>query len=515
MRQYETFELRFSGPVLQKDWAQIDLSAVFTCGDETTAVRGFYDGNGQYAVRFLPSRAGEYRWKVTGFLSAEGKAVCEPARDAHGLVRAADTHFAYQDGAPFIPFGTTVYALMSQEDALVEKTLESLKNAPFNKVRMCVFPKHYDYNHNEPPCFAFEKNPEGGWDTSRPCVVFWQRLERILDRLFALDIQADLILFHPYDRWGFASMPQEDNLRYLDYLLRRLSAKPNIWWSLANEYDLCVDHKSLKDWEEIEAFVARNDPCGHLLSCHNCFCLWDFSRPHVTHASIQSKALAEIPRWLKTYQKPVIIDECCYEGNLPHFWGSISGKEMVRRFWRCYASGAYCTHGETFLDENDVLWWAKGGVLKGESPRRIAFLRKLMESLPGPLRPTGNDLAALALDEASDPAPTLAALPEGTRRFAALMLQSTRRMAPQDRWAHFAAEHVWESRCGEEAFLWYFDLQCYEEQTLRLPAEHVYRVECIDTWEMTRETLCENASGPTRVRLPGREGLAVLALRTD
>jgi hypothetical protein len=26
-----------------------------------------------------------------------------------------------------------------------------------------------------------------------------------------------------------------------------------------------------------------------------------------------------------------------------------------------------------------VLWWAKGGVLKGESPARIAFLREVLE----------------------------------------------------------------------------------------------------------------------------------------
>lgn len=36
-----------------------------------------------------------------------------------------------------------------------------------------------------------------------------------------------------------ATMPREDNLIYLDYLIRRLAAFPNVWWSLANEYDLC------------------------------------------------------------------------------------------------------------------------------------------------------------------------------------------------------------------------------------------------------------------------------------
>ena len=48
-------------------------------------------------------------------------------------------------------------------------------------------------------------------------------------------------------------MPQADNFRYLDYLLRRLSAMPEIWWSLANEYDLCMPKKTLADWEALEA----------------------------------------------------------------------------------------------------------------------------------------------------------------------------------------------------------------------------------------------------------------------
>ncbi len=40
-------------------------------------------------------------------------------------------------------------------------TLATLAAAPFNKLRMCVFPKHYDYNHNEPEHHPFERDPSG------------------------------------------------------------------------------------------------------------------------------------------------------------------------------------------------------------------------------------------------------------------------------------------------------------------------------------------------------------------
>ena len=514
MKQYGMFELVFSGEALTDSWAQIDLTAEFTCGDAVKTVRGFYDGDGRYVVRFLPEIAGEWHWKVRGAVTAEGTEVCEPADGSHGLVKAVLTHFEYEDGTLFIPFGTTVYALAHQEDALVEQTLESLKSAPFNKVRMCVFPKHYDYNHNEPSAYAFSKREDGSWDVNRPNIVFWHRFERILKRITDMGIQVDLILFHPYDRWGFASMPQKDNLIYLDYLLRRLAAWPGIWWSLANEYDLNLEHKSLADWEEIEACVAGNDPYHHLLSNHNCMCFWDAARPNVTHASIQTKALAEIPRWIRKYRKPVIIDECCYEGNLPHFWGSISGQEMVRRFWRCCASGAYCTHGETFLSEDEILWWARGGKLKGESPKRIAFLRQIMESLPGPLTPKEGGFLAMAQLEGEALEEAAAAIPEEMRGFFRSFAASVHRMDVQDRTAHLASEHTWEAHCGEEAYLTYFDLQCYGEQTVNLPKDKQYKAELIDPWNMTREVIAEGISGDTRLTLLGRDNLALLITRT-
>ena len=63
MRQYETFELTFQGEVLEKDYAAIDLEAAFTNGGETKKVKGFYDGNGTYKVRFLPEKQGNMSGK--------------------------------------------------------------------------------------------------------------------------------------------------------------------------------------------------------------------------------------------------------------------------------------------------------------------------------------------------------------------------------------------------------------------------------------------------------------------
>ena len=59
-----------------------------------------------------------------------------------------------------------------------------------------------------------------------------------------LGIEADLIVMHPYDRWGFSMMSKEEDDLYWKYVIARFAAYRNVWWSLANEYDL-MPQKSL------------------------------------------------------------------------------------------------------------------------------------------------------------------------------------------------------------------------------------------------------------------------------
>lgn len=92
---------------------------------------------------------------------------------------------------------------MHQNSALIDETMQTLARAPFNKIRLCVFPKHYRYNTNEPEYYPFRRRPDGSWDVDHPDFVFWDQFEERLRELFSVGIQVDLILFHPYDRWDF------------------------------------------------------------------------------------------------------------------------------------------------------------------------------------------------------------------------------------------------------------------------------------------------------------------------
>ena len=58
---------------------------------------------------------------------------------------------------------------------------------------------------------------------------------------------------------------------------------------------------------------------------------------------------------------------------------------MTEAFWQPDKAGTYLTHGETYKNAGDTIFWAKGGRLIGTSPKRIGFLRQILEDAPGPL----------------------------------------------------------------------------------------------------------------------------------
>jgi len=390
--QWEVFELTLDGPATGNPFVDVQLAATFTLGHRAVEVNGFYDGAGKYKLRFMPDTLGEWTYTTVSNAPAlankTGRFDCTaPLAGAHGPVAVRNTHhFAYADGTAFFPFGTTCYAWVHQEEALQQQTLDALRAAPFNKIRMCVFPKSYEYNHNEPPFYPFERNAAGEHDFARPNPAFFAHIEQRIADLRALNIEADLILFHPYDRWGYAAMPADADDRYLRYVLARMSAYRNIWWSLANEYDL-MKAKSTQDFDRFFHIVQQNDPVGHLRSVHYSKTMYDYAQPWVTHASLQTSKFEMAPDWLKAWNKPICFDEVMYEGNLNRRWGNLSGEEMTRRFWLGVVAGCYVTHGETYLNadnpmdesETQIVSWSQGGALRGTSPARIGFLRKLVE----------------------------------------------------------------------------------------------------------------------------------------
>lgn len=385
--KWDIFEARFDGPADGNPYIDVRIDAVFTQGNREVKVPGFYDGDGVYRVRFMPDTEGEWHFHTIASSSAldarTGEFVCGPAREGmHGPVAIRNQfHFAHADGAPYFPFGTTCYAWTHQPLDQQDKTLETLKKTRFNKLRMCVFPKDYIYNKNEPLHDIFERGGDDALDFDRPNFTAFRHFEAQVSALRELGIEADIIVFHPYDRWGYCDMGAERDFRYVRYLAARLAAYSNVWWSLANEYDFLLDVKPVSQWDRYFHIIEENDPYRHLKSIHNGEATMNFDhrKPWVSHACIQNWDTKRTVEWREAWGKPIVNDEPEYEGDIPRPWGNISGRELVHRFWLTLMRGGYAGHGETYMHPDDLLWWAKGGELRGESWKRIGFLRDLIE----------------------------------------------------------------------------------------------------------------------------------------
>lgn len=393
VERWGTYEISLNGPTNGNPFLDVTFSASFTIGDATVKANGFYDGDGIYRVRFMPPSEGE--WHYTTASSAPelnnktGTFIAtRPSADNHGSVRVSNFyHFSYGDGTPYKELGTTCYVWEWQPEALQEQTLKTLATSPFNKIRFCVFPKRYLWNTNEPILYPFEGVPTTNWDFTRFNPKYFQHLEQSVLALQKLGIEADVILFHPYDEghWGFDRMPAEADDRYLRYVVARLAAYRNVWWSLANEWDF-MKKKTEADFVRFGEIVWHDDPYHHLLSIHNGSKLFNHTLPWITHASIQNGSAVEEPGraelYRDAYRKPVVYDEVKYEGNIESRWGQLTPEELVFRFWNATVAGTYCGHGETYKSDDQVLWWSKGGVLKGQSPARLAFLKKVLDEAP-------------------------------------------------------------------------------------------------------------------------------------
>jgi len=494
VEKWDYFEVQLSAPITGNPFLEVQFSAEFTHKHRTLIVDGFYDGGGIYKIRFMPESEGQWQFvthsNVAALDNQRGEFYCTPpGANNHGPVRVIDhVHFAYADSTPYHPVGTTAYVWNHQGDDLEEQTLATLRRAPFNKMRMCVFPKRYLFNTNEPPYYPFEGTLKKAWDPSlmnnyrtQPPPDYWdfdrfnpgffKHLEKRLLDLRSLGIEADLILFHPYDfcAWGFDRMPAEINDRFLRYLVARIAAFRNVWWSFANEYDLMTD-RNLADWDHYFTLVQDLDPYNHLRSVHNCNTFYDHRKPWVTHCSIQNHNLLEVPNWFQQYGKPVIVDECGYEGDIHMIWGSLSAEEMVLRHWLGFACGGYVGHGETYWNQDEQLWWSKGGTLHGESAPRLAFLREIIEAVPAP---------------------------------GLFPLTAVDQLIPEGSWNKISAGHN-----GQDYYLFYFGMHTPRFRDFVLP-EGSYHIDIIDTWNMTIASFAEDASGRVRVELPRRKYLAV------
>ncbi len=373
----------------------VELSGQFDCNGASTRVAGFYDGEQTWRIRFMPKQQGTCRFiSVSTDPELNNQSgtfeVGPPSSGNHGPVQVAKTyHFSYADGTPYFLLGTTLYNWLNREESLQQQTLETLSESPFTKIRFGLFPKWYIFNREEPKVYPFIEIAPRSFDLDRFDPRFFQAVEKRILELQKMGIEADIILFHPYDHLGFAAMDPEHDDAYIRYVCARFAAFRNVWWTMANEYDLfdpkMIAGLKVKDWDRMFRVLEASDPYQHLRGIHNMGTWYDHGKPWITHAIIQDGTGhpgRRLPGAREKYRKPLVVDEYGYEGDNGQGWGNLSGAEEVSRHWDIAMQGGYGSHGETYVHPGGVLWWAAGGTLDGQSPARLGFLRQIMTSAP-------------------------------------------------------------------------------------------------------------------------------------
>jgi len=386
-------------------FADVTVRGRFRSQTKEITVDGFYDGDGTWRIRFMPESTGTWTFTAVSSDTAPGGksgsfAVDAPGPGNHGPVVVRNRHhFAYADGTPYFLLGTTLYNWLNRDPNLEIRTLATLSRNPFNKVRFLVFPKWMVFNRVPPPRYPYVETALGKFDLERFNPDFFAHYESRIRDLEALGIEADIILFHPYDKWGFATMDQSHDDAYLRYVVARFAAFRNIWWTLANEFDV---FPKPKDWRHLGERLASIDPYGHLRGIHNCCtAFYDNSQPWITHVILQditaqrrtpaARDDSSLALDARKIGKPVVVDEYGYEGNNGMAWGNLGPREAVEAHWALAMAGAYGSHGETYVNPGHLLWWSVGGELVGEAPARLGFLKTILSEAPfAEMEPAGN-----------------------------------------------------------------------------------------------------------------------------
>ena len=252
---------------------------------------------------------------------------------------------------------------------------------------------------------------------------------------------------------------------------------------MANEFDF-MKEKSRRDWDRYFQIVQESDPYDHLRSVHNGRLIYDHNKPWVTHASIQNgSAVEDFGRamlYRDVYRKPIVFDEVKYEGNI----AAALGRHLGRGDGPPLLAGHDRRHVRR--SRRDVpapagrhLVGARAASCTAQSPARLAFLRKVMESGPRDGHRADRQVAG-----------------RPHRRQAGRVLPRLLRQAAADRVAVRAAARG--ARGG-----------------------HAFHVEILDTWNMTvtpvdgtfkivkDATYRYHAEGLPKIKLPGKPYMAL------
>ena len=418
-RVYEVVAIRFAGPLQgPTDHPTRDVDFWVRFRHEAGAehrVHGFWDGGGDFEVRFTPTLPGSWTLaEVHGGIPAldgqhEGRFVLARPGGGHGFwvpdtLEAGGRWYGRSDGSHQFIVGNTYYDFLfrpngrSASPQTIQGDVEDAARY-FNKLRFVLMSPRPENADPAAHPFLDIVGTQTATETGRPNPDFFaRRVDLAVETAARHDMIADLVLA------GTAGDQAATEEAFLKYVAARYGAYPNVWFTIGQEWD---EQVSAEEQRRVGTALRRYLPYPSPVSTHARSGPWDpnLNGDWADHAIRQGKlydlsdaADAIVHDHRASGGKPVVNDENGYDP------GEASTVDVVEGILGSFLGGGYGSTGEKTGEKSGGYFWGhrtQGATIASHrSPPHLGLLRAAVERLTTWWRlvPTGAPSATIFRD---------------------------------------------------------------------------------------------------------------------
>jgi hypothetical protein len=367
--RFHPHDLRLTSRTAHANPFLVDVRAVLEGpAGQSTAVPGFYDGEGTWVVRVCLDQEGTWRYTTQSadpqLDGQTGEIVCLPnvnslVHGALGIDLSHPHHFIYQDGArPFVLGyeANWLWALGFAEggEARLRRFAGLIAKHGFNHVfvnayahdtRWCPGTTSPD-DYGPPPAYAWEGTNEQP-DHLHPNLAYWRNFDVMMQALFEQGLTAHVFLkvYNKLVNWP-AKRSLADDL-YFKYVVARYQGYSNVVWDFSKESKNEPDKAYL---ENRLSLIKTHDGYRRLVTTHDDDVFYydprytgatDFVTDQC-HRDLAATAMAQRLQW----RCPIVDEEFAYEcgpGGLEDktYGRSNTAEDHVLQSWEVVMGGGY------------------------------------------------------------------------------------------------------------------------------------------------------------------------------
>lgn len=262
-KKYEIVDIVLSTRAKTNTPFEVEFFADFTSpSGKTQSIPAFYNGDNNWVIRFSGDEAGQWSYStrsdLKGLAGKKGAVTVseQPYKNYKGAIELNKENpqkFSHHNGDDYFMMGFEcdfLYALNyhnETETPELDAMLDEVQRNRFNYMVMNVYgydikweqdPKlkevpQYMFGAKEDmfPFLGSNSNP----DYSSLNVEFFEKLDRVIEKLGDRDIVAHLMIYVWSKKIAWPELDSPEGNRYFDYVVKRYQAFPNLVWDISKE----------------------------------------------------------------------------------------------------------------------------------------------------------------------------------------------------------------------------------------------------------------------------------------